>query len=83
MPITFDPNNRQNTLVDNNGIGIYESDDLEEAKKKGRPQDMLDYLQQIRDSQIKNLELLSQLNDKWNEFNLQNQVTETPKRIKP
>lgn len=83
MLVTFDPNNTQNTLVNPTGTPIYESTDLEEAKTKNRPQDMLDYLQQVRDNKLKSIELFVELNDKWNEFNLQNQVAETPKKIRP
>lgn len=82
MLVTFDPNNTQNTLVNPTGIPIYESTDLEEAKQKNRPQDMLDYLQQVRDNKLQIIDLFAELNDKWNEFNLQyhNSIT---KKMKP
>jgi hypothetical protein len=80
MLVTFDPNNKQNTVVKENGIPVYNSDDF---KQEGLAMLMIHYMRGRQKRRKETIELFVELNDKWNEYNLQNEVTERPKKIKP
>lgn len=80
MQITFDINNKQNTVVQESGIPVYDSN---EFKKEGLAMLMINYLKGEQKKRKEIVELFSELNNKWNEFNLQYEAPPTTKKNKP
>lgn len=79
MIVTFDPNDKKNTLVDSEGIPVIRKRD------DSLPKEFISFLLGRKKSLQKQRELFVQLNDKWNEFVLENQADEPtkPKKVKP
>lgn len=70
MLVTFDINNNKNTLVDHNGIGI---DNPDKFKKDGVVMTMIHYIRGEKEKRQTIKKLFIQLNNNWNNFNLNNE----------
>jgi hypothetical protein len=80
MLVTFDSNNTKNTVVEESGVPVY---DPSEFKKEGLAMFMIHYLRGEQKKRKEILGLFVELNDKWNQFNLQYENPSQLKKNKP
>ena len=77
MLVTFDLSNKQNTVVDQNGISV-------EHENNGLSKKISDVIFGTKKAKQKQRELFLKLNDNWDEINLQNNESLVKtKKIKP
>jgi len=85
MVVTFDRENKQNTVVDQNGVRILDKD--EDINRRGGREklhpEMIKFFEEIVENRQELNQLFFQLNDKWNEFNLTYEAPVKSKKIKP
>jgi hypothetical protein len=84
MIVTFDSNNKKNTLVDTNGIRILNPNydiDRHGGREKLSPE-LIKFYEEIAQNKKEVNDLFVELNDKWNEFNLQYENPSQPKKNK-
>lgn len=79
MIVTFDTSNKNNTIVDSNGIKV-----VQEEENNGLSKEVLSFLMGTKKLTKQLRKLFLQLNENWNEFNLQNsEVAVKTKKNKP